>query len=117
MNSISSRTLLEGGNSAAKQTTWWTKIYTTNPFCIYYFGPFGRISEAEASGLDYIQDLEAEGAKVVFVKLTQLVPQDLTLEFKNLSHVKWLHELMQDSLMVKLPSVPNISSSNQAAYI
>jgi Domain of unknown function (DUF1816) len=116
MNIITSRTLLKGGNSTA-QATWWTKIYTTNPFCIYHFGPFDRISEAEMSRFGYIQDLEDEGSKVVFMTLTQCCPEDLTLEFKNLSHVKWLHELMQDSLMIKLPSLPEINSSKQAAYV
>jgi hypothetical protein len=105
MNAISPKPLPKEGTLASAQITWWTKLYTINPFCIYHFGPFDKIAEAESARFDYIQDLENEGAKVVFVKFTQLIPQNLTLEFKNLSHVKWLHELMQDSLMLKLPSV------------
>jgi hypothetical protein len=103
MNSISSKRITEENGSTFKQSMWWTKVYTTNPFCIYYFGPFDQMVDAQSSRFGYIEDLESEGAKVVFVKLTQLIPQSLTVEFRNLSHVRWLHELMQDTLMLRLP--------------
>jgi Domain of unknown function (DUF1816) len=103
MNSIVSKEMLEDINSTSIHLMWWTKIYTINPFCIYYFGPFEEENNAQNSNFGYVEDLENEGTKVVFVKLKYLIPEKLTVEFKNLSHVQWLHELMQDSLMLKLP--------------
>lgn len=105
MNSIVLKENLEEPNLASTDLMWWTKIYTINPFCIYYFGPFDKENNAQDSNSGYIEDLENEGAKVVCVKLKHLIPKKLTVEFKNLSHVQWLHELMQDYLMLKLPVV------------
>jgi Domain of unknown function (DUF1816) len=100
--------MLEESNSSPSQPMWWIKIYTIRPFCIYYFGPFNQIQEAQNSQFGYIDDLEKEDSKVVFKKLLWLNPQNLTVECKNLDHLRWLHELMQDSLMLKLPYVPTV---------
>lgn len=106
MNLVQSKRIFEGSPSTSSRLKWWTKIYTINPFCIYYFGPFDQVEEAQISRLGYVKDLENEGGKVVFVKFLQLNPQDLTIEYKNLGRVRWLHEMMQDSLMLKVAYVP-----------
>lgn len=93
---------------------WWTKIYTINPFCIYYFGPFDQIEEAQNSRFGYVQDLEDEDSKIVYIKYLRLNPQNLTVEYKNLSRVRWLHELMQDNLMLKVAYEPEVLRSIQA---
>jgi hypothetical protein len=105
MNSIVSKEMFEEVNLPSTHLMWWSKVYTISPFCIYYFGPFEKESNAQNSNPGYIEDLENEGAKVVYVKLKHLIPKKLTVEFKNLSHVQWLHELMQDYLMLKLPVI------------
>jgi Domain of unknown function (DUF1816) len=94
--------------SNATELAWWTKIYTKAPFCIYYFGPFDRVEEANDSKFGYIEDLKNEGAEVVFIKYLQLNPKNLTVEYKNLSWVRWLHEMMQDSLKLKVLHEPEI---------
>ena len=40
---------------------WWVEISTTEPRCLYYFGPFDTQSEAELHQAGYIEDLEQEG--------------------------------------------------------
>jgi Domain of unknown function (DUF1816) len=108
INSILSKRIRIEGISNATELAWWTKIYTKDPFCIYYFGPFAQVEEADDSKFGYIEDLENEGAEVVFIKNLQLNPTNLTLEYKNLSWVRWLHEMMQDSLMLKVLHTPEI---------
>jgi hypothetical protein len=112
MNSTLTERKLSTTVSTSQELMWWTKLYTKNPFCIYYFGPFEQAEEARKSQYGYIEDLENEDATVVFVKILQINPQDLTVEYKNknLSWAKWLHEMMQDTLMLKLiyePEVPH----------
>jgi hypothetical protein len=68
INSILSKTVRTEVVSNATELAWWTKIYTKAPFCIYYFGPFDRVEEANDSKFGYIEDLENEGAEVVFIK-------------------------------------------------
>jgi Domain of unknown function (DUF1816) len=58
---------------------WWVKIDTKIPTCTYYFGPFDSEREAEAYRGDYIQDLQEEGAKGIYVKIQRCKPQELTI--------------------------------------
>jgi Domain of unknown function (DUF1816) len=108
MNSVLSERMLEENVSTSTELMWWTKLYTKNPFCIYYFGPFAKIEDAENSRFGYIEDLEKEGSTIVFLRFLQLNPQNLTVEYKNLSWVRWLHEMMQDSLMLKVIPEPEV---------
>jgi hypothetical protein len=108
MNSILLEKTLEENISTSNELMWWTKLYTKNPFCIYYFGPFDKVEDAKESRSGYIEDLENEGSTIVFLRFLQLNPQDLTVEYKNLSWVRWLHEMMQDSLMLKVIPEPEI---------
>ncbi len=59
---------------------WWVEIITTYPQCLYYFGPFDSPEEARTFQSGYIEDLEAEGAEGIAVKIKQCQPQVLTQE-------------------------------------
>ncbi len=58
---------------------WWIEIITADPKCIYYFGPFVTQQEAEIAQLGYIEDLEAEGAQGIEVKIQRCHPVELTI--------------------------------------
>ena len=59
---------------------YWLKISTEVPQCIYYFGPFDRASEAKASQAGYVEDLMAENATGISVKvLRRSQPEELTI--------------------------------------
>ena len=59
---------------------YWLKISTEVPQCIYYFGPFYRASEAKASQAGYVEDLMAENATGISVKLLRRSqPEELTI--------------------------------------
>ena len=58
---------------------WWVEIVTSEPKCIYYFGPFVTKQEAELSQSGYIEDLEAEGAQDIRVQVQRYHPVELTI--------------------------------------
>lgn len=60
---------------------WWVKITTSEPNCIYYFGPFSSEDEALQARPGYIEDLEGEGAERISTSLQQSSePENLTIE-------------------------------------
>ncbi len=61
--------------------SWWLKITTAEPSCIYYFGPFDSELEAEQAKPGYIEDLQQEGAQQITTSLQQSAePKELTIE-------------------------------------
>ncbi len=58
---------------------WWIKIETEQPFCIYYFGPFGNPADAAKAQPDYLHDLETEQAQGIRWQIEQSKPRELTL--------------------------------------
>jgi Domain of unknown function (DUF1816) len=113
MNSIPlKKAISENISTTSNELMWWTKVYTKVPFCIYYFGPFNNADDAKNSRFGYIEDLENEGSTVVFIRFLQLNPQHLTVEYENLSWVRWLHEMMQDSLRLKVLCEPEALPSS-----
>ncbi len=58
---------------------WWVEIHTTNPQCIYYFGPFETALEARNLQSGYVEDLRQEQAQVILVKIQPCQPQQLTI--------------------------------------
>ena len=56
---------------------WWIEILTDNPNYIYYFGPFDSYWEAEWHKSGYIEDLEAEKARIVNVEIEKCQPRQL----------------------------------------
>lgn len=58
---------------------WWVEIVTSDPKCIYYFGPFVTKQEAEIAQSGYIEDLEAEGAQDIRLQIQRCHPVELTI--------------------------------------
>ena len=58
---------------------WWIEIITVKPICIYYFGVFNSVYEAEQFKNGYIQDLHQEQAEIVNVEIKQCQPKNLTI--------------------------------------
>jgi hypothetical protein len=59
---------------------WWVEIETSQPNCLYYFGPFDELDEADSSKSGYLEDLRLEGAQNIRVQVKQCQPTVLTLE-------------------------------------
>ena len=64
---------------SAKNSKWWIKIDTQIPVCTYYFGPFESMTEAESNQVDYLQDLQAEGAEGISYVIEKCSPKQLTI--------------------------------------
>jgi hypothetical protein len=64
---------------SAKNPKWWIKVDTKVPTCTYYFGPFESITEAESNQVDYLQDLQAEGAEGISYVIEKCSPKQLTI--------------------------------------
>jgi Domain of unknown function (DUF1816) len=60
---------------------WWIEIFTAQPKCIYYFGPFAKIEEAQTAIAGYISDLESESAQGIRTQLKRCKPNLLTIEY------------------------------------
>jgi Domain of unknown function (DUF1816) len=60
---------------------WWIEIFTEQPKCTYYFGPFGGEREAEIASKGFIEDLESEFAQGIKTKIDRhSQPNPLTIE-------------------------------------
>ena len=59
---------------------WWIEITTTQPKCLYYFGPFESFSEALSHQSGYIEDLQSESAVGINSEIKQCQPEVLTQE-------------------------------------
>jgi len=57
----------------------WVEIVTDTPSCTYYFGPFANVTDAEINKSGYVEDLEAEGATGINVKVKRCKPDQLTI--------------------------------------
>ena len=62
---------------------WWIEVTTHEPDCIYYFGPFDTLEEAELSCAGYVQDLTAEGAQGISTLVKRCHPKAMTIEGAN----------------------------------
>ena len=61
--------------------SWWVKITTSEPNCVYYFGPFDDELEATQAKPGFIEDLEQEGALQIQTSLQNTPePRELTIE-------------------------------------
>ena len=56
---------------------WWIEILTEQPKCTYYFGPFAGAQEAEAASTGFVEDLEAEFAQGIKIKIDRHCQPDL----------------------------------------
>jgi hypothetical protein len=59
---------------------WWVEIKTLQPQCLYYFGPFDSLDEAQLHQSGYVEDLQREEAQEIYVAIKQLNPKVLTIE-------------------------------------
>ncbi len=60
--------------------SWWIEVKTGDPRCTYYFGPFDGQAEADSAKQGYVEDLEAEGAKIVQASVDyRAEPKQLTV--------------------------------------
>ncbi|MFB2938557.1 DUF1816 domain-containing protein [Aerosakkonemataceae cyanobacterium BLCC-F154] len=60
--------------------SWWLEIVTKKPSCIYYFGPFDSLKEAELEKGGYIEDLRQEQAEVIDTRIKFDNPLQLTID-------------------------------------
>jgi hypothetical protein len=74
-----------GPNNKTAKLSWWLEIGTTNPLCIYFFGPFVDRVEAESSQEGFSQDLKDENAQVLYCNIKFCQPHQLTIEEDELS--------------------------------
>jgi hypothetical protein len=58
---------------------YWVEIKTADPECIYYFGPFLTLKEAQQEKVGYQEDLEQEGAAGIEVEIKRCRPRELTI--------------------------------------
>ena len=58
---------------------YWVKIITKNPRFIYYFGPCNNYAEAHTMHYGFVEDLVAEQANVVSIKIKRYLPKKLTI--------------------------------------
>lgn len=56
---------------------WWIEILTEQPKCTYYFGPFAGAEEAHLSSKGFVEDLEAEFAQCIKIKIDRHCQPDL----------------------------------------
>jgi Domain of unknown function (DUF1816) len=56
---------------------WWIEIFTEQPKCTYYFGPFAGAQEAHAASTGFVEDLEAEFAQGIKIKIDRHCQPDL----------------------------------------
>ncbi|MEM8831077.1 MAG: DUF1816 domain-containing protein [Cyanobacteria bacterium P01_G01_bin.19] len=78
LSDITSSYYRADSNNRKFEIPWWVRITTARPKCIYYFGPFDRESEAIESQSGYVEDLIAEEAQEIAVKIEQTSPNSLT---------------------------------------
>ena len=60
---------------------WWIEICTDYPRCLYYFGPFESLAEAQEHQAGFTEDLHQEGAESLVVQIKQCQPPILTQEW------------------------------------
>ncbi|WP_373538830.1 DUF1816 domain-containing protein [Chamaesiphon sp.] len=60
---------------------WWIEVLTTQPRCIYYFGPFRGAELANLAVSGYVEDLEGEAAQGIKTQVNRCHPARLTIEY------------------------------------
>jgi Domain of unknown function (DUF1816) len=61
----------------AYRQAWWIEIFTAQPKCTYYFGPFAGAWEAEVASKGFVEDLESEFAQGIKIKIDRHSQPDL----------------------------------------
>ncbi|MFB2835591.1 DUF1816 domain-containing protein [Floridanema evergladense] len=63
--------------------SWWLEIVTKKPNCIYYFGPFDTLREAELEKGGYVEDLRQEQAEIIDTRIKFFNPLELTIDLED----------------------------------
>ena len=79
MNLLKKNKELFIGFSQLFNSPWWAEITTTNPQCVYYFGPFETAREVKEAYPGYVEDLNSEGAEGIVIVIKRCKPQVLTV--------------------------------------
>lgn len=58
---------------------WWVEVTTQSPTCVYYFGPFASVQEAQEELPGYLEDLTQEGAQSIKASVKRCQPAELTV--------------------------------------
>jgi hypothetical protein len=61
----------------ACRQAWWIEIFTQQPKCTYYFGPFAGAEEAHVASKGFVEDLEGEFAQGIKIKIDRHSQPDL----------------------------------------
>jgi hypothetical protein len=65
----------------ACRQAWWIEIFTAQPKCTYYFGPFAGPQEAYLASNGFVEDLKSESAQGIKIKIDRhCQPDSLTIE-------------------------------------
>jgi hypothetical protein len=73
-------------NLNAYRQAWWIEIFTVQPKCTYYFGPFAGAQEAHVASKGFVTDLEGEFAQGIKIKIDRHCQPDLlTIEHDSLA--------------------------------
>jgi Domain of unknown function (DUF1816) len=70
----------------ACRQAWWIEIFTAQPKCTYYFGPFAGAQEAHVASKGFVEDLQSETAQGIKIKIDRHCQPDLlTIEHDSLA--------------------------------
>ncbi|MGI0485796.1 DUF1816 domain-containing protein [Pantanalinema rosaneae CENA516] len=58
---------------------WWVEATTSDPNCVYYFGPFPNSEEASDMCPDYVQALTKQGEQRINTVVKHYYPAELIL--------------------------------------
>lgn len=58
------------GTSCVKQDSWWLEVITDEPYS-YLFGPFDKAEDVSFKSIEYFEDLEREGWRIISTKIAQ----------------------------------------------
>ena len=62
------------------ERAWWIEVFTAQPNCTYYFGPFADLQEAQGAMPGYVEDLESESAQGIQAQVKLCKPNQLTID-------------------------------------
>ncbi len=62
------------------ERAWWVEVFTAQPKCTYYFGPFAKVEEAIGAASGYVEDLEDEAAQGIQTQVKRCKPHQLTID-------------------------------------
>jgi Domain of unknown function (DUF1816) len=62
---------------------WWVEVLTTQPNCLYYFGPFADAKEAAFAMEGYVEDLVNESSQGIQTQIKRCKPDHLTIEYDD----------------------------------